>query len=112
MGQFGYLAMLAFTILGSWWLEWFFKLRVLRSLKFTLTTIAPVALFFLFWDWYAIRADHWNFDFSQMLAIVGPFNIPLEEYLFFIVIPLAVLLTFEGVVKLWPNLRDDQQEQK
>jgi hypothetical protein len=32
-----------------------------------------------------------------MLGIIGPLNIPLEEYLFFLVIPIAAVLTLEGV---------------
>lgn len=106
MRQFGYLAMLLFTVIGSWWLEWAFNIRVLRRARLAFTTIFPVALFFLFWDWYAIRQGHWSFDFTQMLGIIGPFNIPLEEILFFFIVPLAVLLTYEGVTKLRPKWRE------
>ncbi len=110
MAQFGYLIMLVFTAAGSWWLEWAFKIRVLRRIRFTLVTILPISLFFLLWDWFAIRSRHWDFDYTQMLGITGPFNIPLEEYLFFIVIPLAIILTYEGVRSLKPHWRDRHQE--
>ena len=42
-----------------------------------------------------------------MMGVIGPFNIPLEEYLFFLIIPIAAVLTWEGVnafvalVKKW-----------
>lgn len=106
MSRYGYLVMLIFTATGSWWLEWAFKIRVLRRIRFTLMTILPIALFFLIWDWFAIRSDHWDFDYQQMLGITGPFAIPLEEYLFFIIIPLAIILTYEGVTSLKPDWRD------
>ena len=106
MARYGYLVMLLFTMVGSWWLEWAFRIRVLRRIRFTLMTIIPVSIFFLLWDWFAITSEHWNFDYSQMLAITGPFNIPLEEYLFFIVVPLAIILTYEGVTRLKPHWRD------
>jgi hypothetical protein len=32
-----------------------------------------------------------------MLGIVGPFDIPLEEFLFFTVVPLAALMTIQAV---------------
>ncbi|MGA1279858.1 MAG: lycopene cyclase domain-containing protein, partial [Candidatus Nanopelagicaceae bacterium] len=108
--RFGYLAMLLFTATGSWWLEWAFRIRVLRRIRFTLFTIIPVSLFFLMWDWFAIDSEHWDFDYSQMLGITGPFNIPLEEYLFFLVVPLAIILTYEGVSKLKPHWRDRVEE--
>lgn len=110
MPRYGYLAMLLFTALGSWWLEWAFQLRVLRRLAFTLGTILPVAPFFLLWDWFAIHSGHWHFDFQQMLGVIGPFSIPIEEYLFFIIIPLAIILTYEGVTRLKPRWRDRHLE--
>lgn len=69
-------------------------------------TILPISFFFLIWDWFAIRSKHWDFDYQQMLGITGPFSIPLEEYLFFIIIPLAIILTYEGVTRLKPHWRD------
>ena len=110
MTRIGYLVMLLFTATGSWWIEWGFKVRVLRRLRFTLTTIAPISFFFLLWDWLAINQGHWRFDSEQMLGTSGPLGIPLEEYLFFIVIPLAIILTYEGLSRLRPQWRDKYQE--
>lgn len=107
--KMAYLAMLAFTAAGSWWLEWAFQLRVLRRIRFTLLTIAPISLFFLLWDIAAIRLAHWNFDKNQTLGIVLPLDIPLEELLFFIVIPLAIILTYEGVTRLRPGWKEMQK---
>ncbi|MEY3202933.1 MAG: hypothetical protein RLZZ629_215, partial [Actinomycetota bacterium] len=77
------MAMIAFTIVGSFWLEVALKIGVLRRAKRLVLSILPVSLFFLLWDAYAISKGHWFFDRDQMLGIVGPLNIPLEEYLFF-----------------------------
>lgn len=107
MGEWSYIAMLAFVVLASSWLEWVFDLRVYRNPRRLLTTVAIAAPPFLVWDAWAISQGHWFFDRSQMLGIIGPFNIPLEEYLFFIFIPIAAVLTWEGVnaflalVKKW-----------
>ncbi len=97
--------MLAFTVCGSFWLEIVLKVRVLARMKRALLSIVPVALFFLIWDAYAIARRHWYFDTTQILGIYGPFKIPLEEFLFFLVIPFAAIMTIEGVraVKThWP----------
>lgn len=89
--------MLAFTVVGSFWLEVIFKVGVLRRLKRALLSILPVAGIFLTWDYYAVRSGHWYFDKDQVIGIYGPSGIPLEEFLFFIVIPLAALMTIEAV---------------
>ena len=95
--NWSYIAMLLFVIAGSWWLEFAFKLQVLRRPRQILLAIFPVSIFFLAWDAFAIKLEHWSFDKQQILGIYGPFNVPLEEYLFFFIIPLAAVLTLEGV---------------
>ena len=52
---------------------------------------------FLIWDGLAIAHHDWSFDIHQILGIYGPFNIPLEEYGFFLVVPLAAIMTLEAV---------------
>ncbi len=97
MLKFGYLAMIAFTVFGSIWLEFVLKVKVLRRYKQAIKAILPISLIFIVWDAYAIASGHWWFDQEQILGIFGPFGIPLEEYLFFTVVPLAAILTIEAV---------------
>jgi lycopene cyclase domain-containing protein len=97
--------MLAFVVFGSFWLEIFLKVGVLRRVKRVLLSIVPTAIFFLIWDYYAVAAGHWWFDEEQVVGIFGPRGIPLEEFLFFIVVPLASLLTIEAVRTRRPHWR-------
>ena len=104
MLKLGYMAMLAFTVLGSFWLEIALKVRVLRRVKRWTLSILPVGLFFVVWDAYAIARHHWHFHTKQILGIYGPFKIPLEESLFFLVVPIAAIMTLEAarnVKKHW-----------
>lgn len=89
--------MLAFVVFGSFWLEIFLKVGVLRRLKRALLSIIPTATIFLLWDYYAVMQGHWWFDKNQVVGIFGPKGVPIEEFLFFIVVPLAALLTIEAV---------------
>ena len=101
--------MLAFTVAGSFWLEVVLKVGVLRRIKRAGISIIPVALLFLIWDAYAIKQGHWFFDRDKILGIYGPYDIPLEEFLFFLIIPLAAIMTLEAVTtvnKHWKQ-RDD-----
>ena len=111
MLKFGYVAMLTFTVVGSFWHEIVLKIRVLKRIKRALMSIIPVAILFLIWDAYAVASGHWKFDPDQVLGIYGPFGIPLEEYLFFIIVPMAAIMTIEGVrsvKKHWP-VGDEQK---
>jgi lycopene cyclase domain-containing protein len=96
-GEWSYMAMLAFVLVASGWLEFAFKIRVWRNPVRLFSTVLLVAPVFIVWDAYAISQGHWFFDKDQILGIYGPLGIPLEEYLFFILIPIASVLTFEGV---------------
>ena len=97
MLAWSYMAMIAFTMVGSFWLEIALKVRVLARLKRVIKSILPIAIPFLIWDAYAINRGHWYFDPKQILGIFGPFNIPLEEFLFFLIIPIAAIMTIEAV---------------
>jgi lycopene cyclase domain-containing protein len=106
--KFGYMAMLIFTVCGSFWLEIFLKTSVLRRWKRALLSILPISFLFLMWDAYAIAQGHWFFNRDRMLGIYGPLNIPLEEFLFFIIVPMAAILTIEGVTTVKPHLREKE----
>ena len=97
MLKFGYLAMLAFTVVGSFWLEIVLKVAVLRRFKRVLMSVIPVAFVFVIWDSYAISQGHWFFDEKQILGIFGPFGTPIEEFGFFLIVPIAAIMTIEAV---------------
>ena len=108
MKQWSYMAMLIFTFCGSAWLEIYLKTGVLRRIKRVAISVLPISFLFLAWDAYAIAQGHWFFDREQILGIFGPFGIPLEEYLFFMVIPMAAIFTIEGVTTVKPHWRKDE----
>lgn len=96
-GRLSYVAVLAFVLIGSGWLEIMLRTRVLRRWKRLLLSIAPAVVVFFLWDAYAIASEHWSFDESRILGIRLPGAVPLDEVLFFIVIPFASILTLEAV---------------
>jgi lycopene cyclase domain-containing protein len=91
-----YAAMLAFCLAGTLPLERFFRLGLLRQGRRLLLSILPVFVVFVLWDVAATHAGHWSFDPAQTLP-VRVLGLPLEELGFFVVIPLAGLLTYEAV---------------
>jgi lycopene cyclase domain-containing protein len=92
-----YVGVLAFCVLGTLPLEAALGVRVYRQGRRLLLTLSPVAAVFLGWDLYAVAAGHWAFDRSQLLGVVLPGGLPLEEVLFFLAVPTAAVLSLEAV---------------
>ncbi len=102
--QLTYLAVLAGCLAGTLPLELFLAARVYARWRRWLLAIAPGFVVFVAWDLYAISRGQWSFDPAQTVGIVLPGGIPLEEVLFFVVIPTCALLAFEAVRRTtgWP----------
>ena len=96
-----YLAVLVGIFLASAWLEVVVRTRVFTRWKRLLLTLAGTIPLLVLWDWYAISREHWHFHMMTGWEIG---ILPVEELLFFIVVPIAGILSLEAVraVKGWP----------
>jgi lycopene cyclase domain-containing protein len=99
-----YLGVLAACLAGTAWLEVVLHTGVYRRWRRLLLTLAPVLVVFVAWDVYAIGQHQWTFDPRRTTGIVLPGRLPIEELLFFVVIPICSVLSFEAVrrVRRWP----------
>jgi lycopene cyclase domain-containing protein len=88
-----YLFVLAGCVLLTLPLE-FLGARVYRRPARWAGAVLPVALVFAVWDALAIRGGVWNYDPRYLTGVLLPGAIPLEELLFFLVVPTCGLLTF------------------
>ncbi|WP_261570608.1 lycopene cyclase domain-containing protein [Frankia gtarii] len=104
MRHLSYLAVLAACLLGTAPLELFLGTRVYARPRRLLLTLLPVVLIFVAWDVYAIAAGHWSFDPRSITGVRLPGHLPLDELLFFLVVPVCAVLTLEAVraVRGWP----------
>lgn len=107
MGRYSYVAILGFVLLGCLWLEVALRTRVLRRFGRLALTWIPVALLFVVWDVYAIAQGHWWFDTDRILGLYLPGDVPVDELLFFLAIPLASVLTLEAVRSVKPHWKVD-----
>jgi lycopene cyclase domain-containing protein len=103
MRHLTYLAVLAFCLIGTAPLELLLRTRVYRRPLRLVLTLLPVVIVFVTWDVYAIAKHHWTYDRRQTTDVVLPGRLPLDELLFFLVIPICAVLTLEAVraVKGW-----------
>ncbi len=105
MAKFSYIAVLIGCLIASGWLEIAMRTRVYRRTLRLAFSILPVLIIFTAWDIYAISQGHWTFDPRYVTGIIAVANVPLEEILFFIAIPICAILTLEGVRSIKPNWR-------
>ncbi|MGI9163114.1 MAG: lycopene cyclase domain-containing protein [Mycobacterium sp.] len=95
MDRWQYLLLLGGCLLITLPLE-IFGAGVYRQPRRLVRALAPVALVFLVWDAIAISLHVWHYNPRYVSGINVPF-MPLEEFLFFLVIPLCGLLTYSAV---------------
>ncbi|MEU0795794.1 lycopene cyclase domain-containing protein [Amycolatopsis sp. NPDC005961] len=96
MGKLEYLLVLAACVVVTLPLE-LAGARVYRRPRLLARAVLPVAAVFLVWDAVAITAGVWDFDPAFVTGVGVPLGIPLEEVLFFVVVPICGLLTYEAV---------------
>jgi lycopene cyclase domain-containing protein len=97
MRHLTYLAVLAGCLLGALWVEPVLHVHVARRWRRLAITLAVVVVIFGGWDVAAVTAGHWRYDPAQTLGVRLMGHLPLEELLFFLVIPFAAILGFEAV---------------
>ncbi len=101
LGRATYLVLMAACLAVTLPLELVLKAGVYRRPRRWLATLAPVLLAFGLWDWLAIRRGHWAYS-RRWTTGVELLGLPLEELVFFLVVPTCALLTYQAVVRLLP----------
>jgi lycopene cyclase domain-containing protein len=97
-----YLAVMAGCVVGTLPLELVLRARVYARWRRLLLALLPVLAVFMTWDVLSIRAGFWSYRKLSGLRIG---NLPIEEIVFFVVIPTCTILTFEAVRRLRPSWR-------
>ncbi len=78
-------------------LEFVLGARVYRRPRRLLRALLPVVVVFSVWDILGIARDHWSYTRRYTTGWHLPLSMPVEELVFFVVIPLCGLLTYETV---------------
>jgi lycopene cyclase domain-containing protein len=97
VAQWSYLGVMAFIFLGTVWLEFGLRTRVYRRWRRLLLVLVPVVAVFFLWDAYAIASGHWWFDEARITGVRVALDVPVDELVFFVMVPIAAILTLEAV---------------
>ena len=91
-----YLVVLALCLIVTAPLELFGGVRVYRQARRLAATLLCTGAVFVTWDLVGARLGHWDYNPDRITGIRLA-GLPLEEYLFFLVVPLCGVLAFEAV---------------
>ena len=97
MGRATYAAVLLFVVVGSGWLEVVVRTRVLRRWRRWLLALAGAGDRVCHLGRAGSGRGQWGFNPDRVSGAYAPGGLPVEELLFFIVVPTAALLTLEAV---------------
>jgi lycopene cyclase domain-containing protein len=105
MRHLQYLLVLGVCIVVTLPLELVIGARVWRRPARLARAVLPGAAILLAWDFWATAAGHWRFNPELTTGLRLPFGVPIDEVLFFLVIPICGLLTLEAVRTLLARSR-------
>jgi lycopene beta-cyclase len=100
-GRATYLVLMAVCLLITLPLELVLKAGVYHRPRRWLAAVVPVFLVFSLWDRIAIARGHWTYS-PRLTTGIELGGLPLEELVFFVVVPTCALLTYQAVVRLLP----------
>jgi lycopene cyclase domain-containing protein len=83
------------------------KVAFYKSWKYLVPSIALAMAVFIPWDIYFTWRNVWGFT-DEYLSGIKLWHLPLEEWLFFVVIPYASVFTFDVVKAYFPGLADQK----
>ena len=103
MRHLTYLLILTVCLLGTLPLELTLGVRVYARWRRLAATLLPVVIAFGGWDGYAIHRGLWRYENRYLIGVTLPGRLPVEELLFFLVIPTCAVLTYEAVLVRCPG---------
>jgi len=89
-----YIAILLIFLIVAIFLEIKYKIYIYHSLKEKIIFIGTFFIIGIIWDYYATYNKHWVFPGPGLIGI-KIFNLPLEEFLFFIIMPYFILTMYK-----------------
>jgi lycopene cyclase domain-containing protein len=99
-----YLGLLAACLIGTAPLEIWLGVRVYARWRRLVLALLPTFLVFVGWDLYAVHHDQWRYA-GHWIVGARVWSLPVEELLFFLVVPTCAILTLEAVRRRRPGWR-------
>lgn len=102
MSTYTYLFLDIFTLLGPLALSFDKRVAYFSKIKAFLPGILATGLLFIVWDVLFTEMGIWGFN-EEYLVGLSALGLPLEEWLFFLVVPYACIFIYEVLAYYFPS---------
>jgi len=106
--QYTYFFILAASLAGPLLLSFDKKVAFYKNWKYLFPAMLLPALFYITWDFYFTAKGVWSFN-EKYITGIKIYNLPVEEVLFFFIVPYCCVFIYECIRCYFPNLKDKTQ---
>lgn len=93
-----YLTILLILLASTIFIEHKYHIHLYESRRERIIVVLVFFVIGVLWDHFAIFRNHWNFSGQGLIGIkIG--LMPLEEYLFILIVPFFIITTYKVLVK-------------
>ncbi|MEJ8816931.1 lycopene cyclase domain-containing protein [Lacibacter sp. H407] len=103
--HYTYFFILAASLAGPLLLSFDKKVAYYKKWKYLFPALLLPALFFLIWDDVKTKAGVWSFSETHITGLKLS-ALPLEEVLFFFVVPYCCVFVYECIISYFPSVRN------
>lgn len=105
--HYTYLLILLASVAGPLALSFDRKVAFYKKWKFLPLPILVPALLYIAWDIYFTTRGVWSFN-PEYITGIYLYNLPLEEVLFFLIVPYCCLFIYECIRCYFPNMKNSK----
>lgn len=101
--HYTYFLILAASVAGPLVLSFDKKVAFYKNWKYVFPAMIIPALLYIFWDVYFTKIGVWSFN-EEYITGIKLVNLPLEEVLFFFIVPYCCIFIYACIKSYFPNL--------
>jgi lycopene cyclase domain-containing protein len=101
--HYTYFLILVASLAGPLVLSFDKKVGFYKNWKYVFPAMVIPALFYIVWDFYFTAKGVWSFNEAYITGI-KLYNLPLEEVLFFFIVPYSCIFIYACIRAYFPNL--------
>ncbi len=107
--HYTYFLILALSVAGPLALSFDKKVAFFKKCKYVFAAMVLPAIFYIIWDGYFAGEKIWFFNAEYIATKTNIYNLPLEEVLFFFVVPYCCTFVYECVRCYFPKLQSNKK---